>query len=125
MHSENILSAYKYARSYPDLVGKLITLGVQSYTVEVASGTTLYRLADGQTILHAGSEAVRPITEAFHKELVRKAIIDNQQKKTDYPTFMNDIAKAGVRIYEATLHGGHKRVNYIGSTDHYEEKILV
>jgi len=120
---EKIQEQYKTATSYPDLVLKLIAIGVQSYTVDVATRIILYRFSDGENVIHNNSNEPVLVETAFDKELTVKAIRDNQQKKTDYPGFMKDIANAGVRFYEATLIGKNKRVTYIGIGDRYEETI--
>jgi len=116
---------YQTAKNYPDLVLKLIDIGVQSYTVDVASGTILYRFAEGKTTLHAGKLSPRIISVAFDEAATIQAIRANQQGQTDYPGFMKDIALAGVRFYEATLTGANKRVTYIGIGGFYEERIPV
>ncbi len=118
-----IQEVYKTSKSYPELVSKLIAIGIESYTVNVATSTIFYRLSDGKTVLHPGNIAPRNINPQFSKADTIQAIRDNQQKKTDYPTFMNDIALAGVHFYEATLIGDRKRVTYIGSGGHYEEML--
>lgn len=121
---EKIQKCYKKATSYPDLVKHLIEIGIESYTVECSTSAILYRLANGQTVLHAGAEN-RIIAPIFDKEKTIQAIRNNQQKKTDYPGFMKEIAAAGVRFYEATLIGTNKRVTYIGNGGLYEEAIPV
>ncbi|MCW3093454.1 MAG: phage envelope protein [Ferruginibacter sp.] len=122
--AEQIQDAYKHSTSYPDLVFKLISLGVQSYTVDVATGIILYRFDGGVHELHQQTHIARQVAEEFNHELTVKAVKDNQQGKTDYPGFMNDIARAGVRFYEATF-TGNLRVTYIGIGGLYEEEIPV
>ena len=123
MHDQ-IEQAYMKARNYPDLVKRLIDLGIRSYTVETSTGTILYRRANGEHILHPGPYLPREVSATFSKEATIEAIRDNQEGRTDYPGFMNAIGKAGVKFYEATLEGD-KRVTYIGSGGYYEEKIPV
>ena len=120
---EKIKQAYASSKSYPELVSKLIAAGVQSYTVDTVTGIVLFRFANGENLLQSHGTQNRTIAPLFSKEETIKAIRDNQQGKSDYPTFMNDIAKAGVRFYEATLSGDNKRVTYIGSGGFYDEKI--
>jgi len=119
----NIQQAYQQAKNYPDLVRKLIAIGIHSYTVDVTTGTILYRLSGGVNALHEGTSASREISSPLIRQAVIQAIRDNQQGKTDYPSFLDDIAKAGVRFYEATLEGQRKRVTYIGKGGSYEELI--
>ncbi|UKJ05783.1 DUF1398 family protein [Solitalea lacus] len=122
---DKILEVYQSVKSYPDLVQKLIELGIQSYTVDVATGSILYRLADGENLLHVGEVDNRSIFERFSADLTVMAIRDNQQGKTTYPEFMHAIGAAGVRFYEATLTGENKRVTYIGFGGFYEESIPI
>ena len=120
-----IKDAYSSAKNYPDLVAKLIAIGAQSYTVDVSTGTILYRFADGENLIHPGITEPRLIRTVFNKELTIEAVRHNQQGKTDYPSFMDEIAIAGVRFYEATLTGTKKRVTYIGNGGFYEEVIPI
>ena len=122
---DKIQEVYKASKNYPELVRGLIKINMQSYTVDVSSSTILYRFAGGNNILHQGEGNIRQIAEKFNSDETFKAIKDNQQGKTTYPEFMNGIAEAGVRFYEATLNGDNKRVTYIGSGGHYEETIPV
>src|SRR5271169_4180219 len=101
--AEKIKQAYATAKNYPELAQKLVDAGVESYTVEVSSNIMIYRLAGGETHIHSGTIEPRAIATAFNHDLTCKAIKDNQEAKTDYPTFMLDIAKAGVRFYDAIL----------------------
>lgn len=120
---EQIQKAYKAATGYPDLVKKLVEIGVQSYTVEVSSEIVLYRFAEGKTALLDNAHQPKTIAKNFDRESTIQAVRDTQQGKTDYPTFISDIAKAGVRFYEATLSGENRRVSYIGIGGYYEEQI--
>ena len=119
---EQIKEAYKVVKAYPDLVLKLVTIGVQSYTVDVATGIMLYRFDGGKHVLHQAKQIARQVTDEFSYELTVQAVKDTQQGKTDYPSFLDDIAKAGVRFYEATF-TGNMRVTYIGVDGLYEEEI--
>lgn len=121
--SEKIKDCYKAASNYPDLARRLNQIGVESYTVDVPSNYILYRFNEGKNILHPGNITPRTIIEKFDEQKTIQAIRNNQQGKTDYPAFMNEIAKAGVRFYEATLKGENKRVTYFGIGGFYEEAI--
>lgn len=122
---ETIQAAYATAKNYPDLAQKLVNTGVQSYTVEVSSGAILYRLDAGETSLHLKKTEPKAISSMFDTTQTIQAIRDNQAGKTDYAEFMNAIARAGVRFYDAILTGVNKRVIYIGLGGYYEEKIPI
>jgi uncharacterized protein YbcV (DUF1398 family) len=120
-----IQKAYKSARNYPDLAQSLIGIGIQSYTVDVVTGIILYRFVEGNNVIHADEVQSRQVAVRFDERLTIQAIRSNQQGVTTYPQFMDEIAKAGVRFYEATLNGSNKRVTYIGAHGQYEETIPV
>ncbi|WP_420150158.1 DUF1398 family protein [Spirosoma sp.] len=122
---ETIQQAYTTAKNYPDLAQKLADAGVQSYTVEVSSGNILYRFADGATLLHPNVIEPRAIATTFDQNGTIRSIRENQQGKSDYSGFMDAIAQAGVRFYDAILTGSNKRVIYIGIGGFYEERIPI
>jgi uncharacterized protein YbcV (DUF1398 family) len=121
--SEKIQAAYATAKNYPDLATKLLAAGVLSYTVDTSSGLIIYRVDGG--LIHLGGHASEPLSIArnFDEALTIKAIRDNQQGKTTYPEFMQGIADAGVRFYEASLKTEKPNVTYIGIGGSYEEDI--
>lgn len=120
---EKIKACYNTASNYPDLAKRLSQIGIESYTVDTASGIILYRFEAGENVLHQGNLSARIIKENFDEQKTIQAVRNNQQGKTDYPGFMNEIAEAGVLFYEATLNGLNKRVTYIGIGGFYEELI--
>lgn len=122
-HNEKIAACYKAASNYPDLAKRLNQIGVTSYTVDTASGIILYRFDAGGNVLHQEDIVARIINKNFDEQKTIQAVRNNQQGKTDYPGFMDEIAEAGVRFYEATLNGPNKRVTYIGIGGFYEETI--
>ncbi|QDK78904.1 DUF1398 domain-containing protein [Spirosoma sp. KCTC 42546] len=125
LSEESLRAAYATAQNYPDLAQKLVDAGVQSYTVEVSSGNMIYRSADGETLLHPTIMEPRAIATRFDQAGTIQAIRGNQEGKTDYPQFMNEIAQSGIRFYDAILTGNNKRVIYVGIGGHYEEKIPI
>lgn len=122
--AEEITLAYAESSTYPDLVKRLITIGILSYSVDVSTGIILYRLAKGENLVQRGHLHNRTVAGHFNRELTVQAIRENQQGKTTYAQFMEGIARAGVRFYEATFEG-NKRVTYIGAEGEYEEEIPV
>ena len=117
---ETILKALNSASDYSGIVASLIEVGVQSYTVDVATGTMLYRLSDENVVLY-GKVSPRSISLQFSSRLIKKAIEDSKLGLIDYSTFLDDIAKAGVLFYEVKLNGNNKKATYIGIGDAYEQ----
>lgn len=120
--SNKIKSTFLTSTSFQHLATQLINLGVQSYTVEVSSGITLFRVERGGRYLLQEEIAIRKVSIYLDIEKVQKAIKKNQLGKSSYTVFMDEIAKAGVRFYEVVLNGDDKRCIYIGLGGTYEEK---
>lgn len=114
MTIDQINEAYSGAKSYPDIVRNLIAIGIESYTVDAATDVTVFRLAVGETVARFTEMVFRSPVAEFDANEVRNAIAMNQSGKSDYHQFMDHIARAGVRFYEATLNGENKRVEYFG-----------
>ena len=125
MTETQIKESYNTAENYPDLARRLIAAGIESYTVDVSSGITIYRVAGGITHIHILMSEPRAIEKLFSKDLTIQAIRDNQEGKTDYEGFIKGIAAAGVRFYDAILNGDNKRCIYMGIGGYYEEQIPV
>ncbi len=124
--SIQIQKASENAENFVELVKRLISLGITSYTVDVKTGLICYRYGMGLvTITHPCSKTVLDISEAFNGKLVKEAIKNNQQGKSDYTAFMKEIAAAGVYFYEVVLTGNSKRVIYIGIYGYLEEPIPI
>jgi len=114
MTIDQINEASSGATSYPDIVRNLIARGVESYSVDAATDVTVFRLAGGETLVRFTGTEVRTPSATFDADDVKNAIAINQQGQSDYQQFMDHIARAGVRFYEATLNGENKRVEYFG-----------
>lgn len=120
-----IEEAYSSFTTYPQLAQRLIAAGVHSYTVDVATAIIVYRTASGENAIHQNTNKPRIVAETFNKEQVIQVIRINQAGNSTYAEFMEGIANAGVRFYEAMFFGDNKRVTYIGIGDSYEEKIPI
>jgi len=125
MNIDEINNAYVGATSYPEIVRNLIALGVESYTVDAATDVTVFRIANGVTVTRYSNDEFRVPARDFDGSEVKNAIVANQKGESDYHGFMDHIARAGVRLYEATLIGGNKRVEYFGIGDSHVEAISI
>jgi uncharacterized protein YbcV (DUF1398 family) len=121
---DQVLALYTKAKSYPELAKGFLELGMLSYTVEVSSGICLYRFSEGKQVIHRSGAALRKVSVDFSGQATINAIRNNQQGRSTYPQFMDEIASAGVLFYEATL-TGERRVTYIGRYGDYTEKIPI
>jgi uncharacterized protein YbcV (DUF1398 family) len=81
--------------------------GVRAYEVEIATCQTIYygdnssfqqRLADFYPTLVSLT-----IAPKFNKEVFQETLHAVQRQRIDYPTFLHDIAKAGVARYRVDM----------------------
>jgi len=125
MTIDQINDAYTGATSYPEIVRNLIALGIESYTVDAATDVTVFRLGNGETVARYSNSEFRAPAKEFDPNEVKAAIVQNQKGESDFQGFMDHIARAGVRIYEATLNGDNKRVEYFGIGGSHVEAIPI
>lgn len=125
MNIGEINNAYVVATSYPEIVRNLFALGVESYTVDAATDVTIFRIAGGETVTRYSNDEFRVPAKDFDATEVKNAIVAKQTGESDYHGFMDHIARAGVRLYEATLIGDNKRVEYFGIGDSHVEAISI
>ena len=65
---ESLQAAFGVAKSYPELAALLLQMGIDSYTVDTASGIILYRLPGGEHVLHNGTGTNRSIAPVFSEQ---------------------------------------------------------
>ena len=114
MTIDQINQPYTGANNYPNIVRNLIAVGIESYTVDAATDVTVYGLAGGEKRVRFTEKVFRPPAFSFDPDDVKSAIAINQKGESDYHQFMDHIARAGARFYEATLNGENRRVEYFG-----------
>jgi len=107
--------------TFPQVVKRLLEVGVESYFVDFAAKQKTHYLADGTThtvpmILEPG-----PIAAEFNGVELVAAIRGAQADTVRYPEFVQRSTAAGVIGYWAFLTG--KRVSYFGrkGEEHVEE----
>jgi uncharacterized protein YbcV (DUF1398 family) len=125
MTIDEINKVYVRATSFPKIVRNLMALGIKSYTVDGATDVTIFRLSAGITIVRYSNAEFRVPAKDFDAKQLRNAIVANQTGESDYHGFMDHIARAGVRLYEATLTGDNKRIEYFGIGESHVEAIPI
>ena len=98
--------------TFPQVVGKLVEAGVESYLVDFAAAQKTYYLASGETYADAMILKLNPIADEFSGEGIVAAIRGAQADTVRYPEFVKRAAAAGVIGYWAFLTG--KKVVYFG-----------
>lgn len=102
--------------SFPQIVGRLIEAGFESYSVDFRRATAAYYLPDGQGIelaCHAGAEPVAP---DFDVAAIRAAIGEAQALIPGYTYngFCDKVRRAGCAGYMVSFPG--RRAVYFGRT---------
>jgi uncharacterized protein YbcV (DUF1398 family) len=99
--------------SFPQIVGELITQGVEYYHVDYASKSFTFYSAAGATITAAlPFEGLPSISQDWNRNALKEAIIDSQQNGQKFSQFCARAMSAGVQGYFAFLRG--RRVTYLG-----------
>lgn len=98
--------------TFPQVVGKLVEAGVESYLVDFAAGRKTYYLASGETYAEPMILKLSPVAEEFSADGIVAAIRAAQADTIRYPEFVRQSTAAGVIGYWAFLAG--KKVVYFG-----------
>lgn len=98
---------------FPEIVGKLMSAGVEYYHVDYISLRFTFYGAEGDVVVAPLTyEDLPPVASDFDATVLREAILDSQQMGQPYRDFSHRAMKAGVQGYFAFLRG--QRVIYIG-----------
>ena len=97
---------------FPEVVRRLLEVGVESYFCDLATGTETFYLSDGKTQVEKFILPLLPVAEEFSSSDLIAAIRGAQADEIRYPEFMRRAAAAGVIAYWAFLTG--KKVIYFG-----------
>src|SRR3546814_196780 len=98
---------------FPQIVGELITHGVEYYHVDYASKSFTFYSAAGAAITAAlPFEGLPSISQDWNGNALKEAIIDSQQNGQKFRQFCTRAMSAGVQGYFAFLRG--RRVTYLG-----------
>lgn len=100
---------------FPQIVGNLITEGVEYYQVDyVRLQFTFYGTDGGVVVAPLTIENLPSIASTFDATALKAAIVDSQQHEQTFPRFSARAMQAGVQGYYAFLRG--QRVTYFGRT---------
>ena len=110
------------SKNYPDLVNNLKKIGITGYVFEVASQVMIYRYNDDSIFIKNPLEKrTLTINPDFNEEKIKVALENNQQGRTDFPTFLKESAEAGIKLYDADFK--EMVVSYYATNNLYVESI--
>ncbi len=99
--------------AFPEVVGQLLSAGVEYYHVDYVAMKKTFYGADGDTVVTPITyEALPPVAADFSLEGIRADILDSQRNGQHYRDFTRRAMEAGVQGYFAFLRG--QRVTYFG-----------
>ena len=98
--------------TFPQAVGKLLEVGVESYYVDFIVGRKTYYLTNGETFTEPMILKLDPVAEEFSVSELVTAIRGAQTDTVRYPEFVKSSTAAGVAGYHAFLTG--RQVLYLG-----------
>ncbi len=97
---------------FPEVVRRLLEVGVESYFCDLAAAKETFYMSDGGIHTETMTLPKRPIAADFSSSAIVAAIRGAQTDTIRYPEFMRQSAQAGVIAYWAFLTG--KKVVYFG-----------
>ena len=103
---EQVKAAHANVKSgadFPAYVQDLIRLDVKSYDIFVTDGRGEYHCEKNYSIRSAAGYATLNIVESSNTEAFRHKLKMHQQGKTDYATFCQDAADAGVEKWTVDM----------------------
>jgi uncharacterized protein YbcV (DUF1398 family) len=99
--------------SFPEVVGQLLTAGVEYYHVDYVGMKKTFYSAEGDAVITPiNYEGLPPVAADFDTAAVRADILDSQRNNQPYRDFTRRAMEAGVQGYFAFLRG--MRVIYFG-----------
>ncbi|HEM4817789.1 TPA: DUF1398 domain-containing protein [Streptococcus suis] len=81
---------------FPKLIAYFKDLGMVENTVDIQSGQVVYCSKSGQVLEKAGYQVSVPVAEQFNKEQFVTILRNHQSGQTDFPTFCQETAEAGI-----------------------------
>jgi uncharacterized protein YbcV (DUF1398 family) len=98
--------------TFPQMVGKLVAAGVESYFADLVRGEETFHMPSGETHVEKMSLPLGKIADEFSQNAIVRAIRAAQSDEIRYPEFVKRARAAGVAAYWAFLTG--KKVVYFG-----------
>jgi uncharacterized protein YbcV (DUF1398 family) len=100
--------------TFPEVVTKLMTVGVEQYHADLIRSEKTYYLPNGESLVTPADRPDGTAPQAFSAEGVQAAVRAIQQGDIDYREFCRRIIAAGCVSYVVSIAG--KRAIYSGRT---------
>ena len=98
--------------TFPEVVAKLASIGVERYIIDLVGLKGLYYSVKNESYLSDFDFNPLPISQRFDIETIKNTIADIQQELINYQTFLQRIIESGCSHYEVYITG--RKVIYFG-----------
>jgi uncharacterized protein YbcV (DUF1398 family) len=115
--AQSCLDAAEYnSMTFPQIVGKLMQAGFESYAVDFRRAKATYYRADGDSVVLETNRGETPVAAALDKDAIQSAIREAQQLVPGYTYkgFCEKAMAAGCAGYIVSFSG--RRAVYFGRT---------
>lgn len=106
------LDSYAGLLTFPEVLSKLVSVGIESYFADYRDHSTHYYLSTNEAIRISMQMPAIDIPNTFNKEDVKAAIRGAQSYQVRYPEFLKLTMAAGCIGYMVWITGRH--VSYFG-----------
>lgn len=96
-------SKVKSGADFPLFINDLKGLGILYYETFVADGHTCYYGAEDDVVLSGPTHVPRQIADFSDRASFQKALLEHQQGKTDYATFLRMCATLGINMWSVSI----------------------
>lgn len=91
---------------FPKLFKVFKDMGMAFNTVNIQEGTTIYTHKDGTKIVDEGIKSNQPVNASSDRTQIQDILRRHQAGETDFPTFCEEMAQAGIFKWEIDLSAG-------------------
>jgi uncharacterized protein YbcV (DUF1398 family) len=111
-----VRAAESNSMTFPEIVGKLMQAGFESYGIDFRRATATYYLPDGESVVVPTHRHHMPVADSLNVAALKAAIREAQESAPDYTYFgfCEKVMAAGCSGYVVSFSG--RRAVYLGRT---------
>lgn len=109
---ETVRGSHSGTMTFPEIVGKLSSIGVERYHADYSRQENTYYLTDGDSLVVSFPHEASDIASTFSASAVEAAVRQSQRNEHSYPDFVRKTMAAGCVGYFVQITG--RRVMYFG-----------
>lgn len=109
---ETVRGSHTGVMTFPEIVGKLSSIGVERYHADYTRQENTYYLTDGDSLVVSFPHDATPIADGFSASAVEAAVRQSQRNEHSYADFVRKTMAAGCVGYFVQIRG--RRAMYFG-----------